>query len=85
MDLASWKLEEYRQNGMSCQDYAEWIKYLARLATPPNANVEEQRQLEALELRKFILTLDGQDEQVYLDGLKLTRLQDVVAVLERYH
>ena len=48
MDLASWKFEECRQNGMSCRDYAEWIKYLARLATPPNANAEEQRRREAL-------------------------------------
>ena len=41
MKLASWKQEECQQNGMSSQDYAEWIKYLARLATPPHADAAD--------------------------------------------
>ena len=84
MKLSSWKLEECQQNGMSSRDYAEWIKYLVHLATPPHTDATEQRRHELIELRKFILTLDDGEERVHLSNLKLERIQDAVAALEGF-
>ena len=70
---------------MSCHDYAEWIKYLAILATSPNASSKEHCWREALMLHKFILTLNHGNERVHLNQLKFTRIQGTVTALEQYH
>ena len=85
MELAARKLETVQQNGMSAHDYADWIKYLAMLAIPPNVSIEQHRRREALEVKRFIRTLDNREERLYLAKEKFPTIDAAVNALEDYY
>ena len=85
MKLAAHKLQNAKQNGMSVHDYAEWIKYLAMLAIPPNVGATQQQQRDELEVRTFVRTLDSREERLYLSKEHFPNIDAAVNALEEYY
>ena len=85
MNLAAHKLEEVRQRGMTPRDYAEWIKYLAKLAIPPNASAADHKRREKLEAQKFLRTLEDKEARKYLCRGTYSNIDALLNALEEYY
>lgn len=85
MNLAAHKLKVVRQRGMSLRDYVEWIKYLVKLAIPPNASAAEHKRREKLEVQKFLRTLEDRDARKYLCRGTYPNIDALLNALEEYY